>query len=665
MLVMSFSKRIKSDGARRYMFDIWQPLLLLMLMTIFTATFYSYQDPFASSSDDFFCNADGNVQLQNFGMYKPFWDPNLFFTINIPYGTFSFTAAKIIDAGWDLVVGRGGQMVAALMAYRILRRSLTLILENRPTPIGAVTAFCCQQVSLISGWELLRTSLGFGRLQAKQSWQGRRASGVRIAGHLVVFAYVLSFATLASVMTGYQARLSGVFDYNEGSASQVKPLGDVYRSELMIHDGRRIGLAQDEMRFRGATDSISTVRDMVAFLRDSGRRDDPYGTLVDYFYTCAGLQDWAISKEWYGGVSNDLMTSNITLNTELWTIGPPLLNISGTMRVGFMPDLDANISSAESFFNGTGGRFFSNGYVSTVDWRSVGSISNYGYNGLGVEVDFVKDTGRCIADEAYSWGFSSLLLLTFCSSTLLFALVLILLQTDVYWNSHSDRDPQHYSIYSDILWLAKGLSFHLGTDLDSLSPKDLEKRVENDRMGIVVEVDELRLSRYQLSITKVGASRYRVFWSRIAGFRFPRLHQWRRMLDDFNEWRQRPAPRAEAHGSEEDVMREAARGARHDTREASSELLADEELVVGNNSRKQTQGSIATTATDALQSERGSQEGSTSAASESELGQRASNASLQSIARRPITQRSSQHSETTMLISRDSGDGSPRTDTRA
>lgn len=291
MLIMSLSKRIKSDGARRYIFDIWQPLLLLILMTIFTATFYSYQDPFARSSDDFFCNADGNVQLQNLGMYKPFWDPNLFFTINIPYGTFSFTAAKIIDAGWDLVVGRGGQMVAALMAYRILRRSLTLILENRPMPVAAVTAFCCQQVSLISGWELLHTSLGFGKLRVRQPWQRRGASGVRIAGHLIVFAYVLSFATLASVMTGYQARLSGVFDYNEGSASQVKPLGDVYRAELMIHDGLRIGLAQDEMRFRGVTDSIYTMRDMAAFLRDSGGRDDPYGTLVDCGYSSFRFSD--------------------------------------------------------------------------------------------------------------------------------------------------------------------------------------------------------------------------------------------------------------------------------------------------------------------------------------------------------------------------------------
>lgn len=358
------------------------------------------------------------------------------------------------------------------------------------------------------------------------------------------------------------------------------------------------------------------------------------------------------------------MTSNITLDGELWAIGPPLLNISGTMRVGFMPDLDANISSAESFFNGTASRSFSsNGYVSTVDWHSVGSIAKYGYNDLGVEEQFVKDTGRCIADEAYSWGFSSLLLLTFCSSTLLFALVLILLQTDVYWNSRSDRDPQYYSIYSDILWLAKELSFHLGTDLDALSSKGLEKRVENDREGIVLEADNLRLSRYQLSITKVGASRYRVFWSRIAGFRFPRLHQWRRMFDDFNEWRQNPAPAADAHTSEEYAMREAARGTRHDSREASNVLLTDGDRGVDSELRKQVQESVASAATDASQSDRVSQEESMSAAFEAELGQRASNTSLQSIARRPLIQRSFQQSERDVLASRNSGDGQRRTDT--
>lgn len=359
------------------------------------------------------------------------------------------------------------------------------------------------------------------------------------------------------------------------------------------------------------------------------------------------------------------MTSNITLGGKTWTIGEPLLNISADMRVGFHIDTEAGTSDPRVFFSGSDLILRTNWYLSIMRNFSVSPSDIYGYDGLGLDEEFVTRTGRCIADEAYSWGFSSLLLLTFCSSTLLFALVLIMLQTDVYWNSRSDRHAQRYSIYSDIVWLAKELSFHLGTDLDTLTPKGLERRVENDTEGIVVEVDELRLSRYQLSLTKVGASRFSITRSRIVGSRFPRLHQWRRMFDDFNEWRQRPAPRAEAHGSEEYVMREAARGARHDNRGTSSELLAGQELVVGNKSRKQTQGSITTTATDALQSECGSQEGSTSAASESEVGQRASNASLPSIARRPLTQRSSQHSETAMLISRDSGDGSPRTDAHA
>lgn len=278
---MSLSERFKSDGAKRYLSDIWQPLLLLIFMTIFTTTFYSYQDPFARSNDSFFCNADGNVQRQDFGKYKPFWDPELFFTINIPYGTLSFTAAKIVDACWDAVVGRGGQMLAALMAYRVLRKSMTLILESRSMPIPAITAFCCQQVSLISGWELLRAGLGLGKLRKREPLCANRANGVRLAGHLVVFAYVLSFATVASVMTGYQAKLSGVFDYNEGSVSQVKPLSEIYRSELMIHDGKRIGLAEDEMRFRGSGGSIGTISDMTEFLSSSGDQEDPYGTLID------------------------------------------------------------------------------------------------------------------------------------------------------------------------------------------------------------------------------------------------------------------------------------------------------------------------------------------------------------------------------------------------
>jgi hypothetical protein len=149
--------RVPQDGPRRYFYDIWQPLTILVLTASFAGTFFAFKDPYASTNDLFYCNADGKVQMLVTGGYKPFWDPDLFFTINVPVGeNLSFTLAKLIDAVWDLSVGRGGQMLAAWITYRVLRRSLTLVMESSAITIPTVTSVCCQQLSIVSSWHLLR-----------------------------------------------------------------------------------------------------------------------------------------------------------------------------------------------------------------------------------------------------------------------------------------------------------------------------------------------------------------------------------------------------------------------------------------------------------------------------------------------------------------------------
>jgi hypothetical protein len=147
---------VPQDGFRRFLYDIWQPLTILLLTASFAGTFFTVKDPYTSSNDLFYCNADGNVQMRQTGGYKPFWDPNLFFTINVSVkDNMSFTEAKLIDAVWDLGVGRGGQMLAAWITYRVLRRSLTLVMESNTITIPTVTSLCCQQINILSSWHLL------------------------------------------------------------------------------------------------------------------------------------------------------------------------------------------------------------------------------------------------------------------------------------------------------------------------------------------------------------------------------------------------------------------------------------------------------------------------------------------------------------------------------
>jgi hypothetical protein len=99
--------KVPCDGMRLYIYDIWQPLTLLVTAVSFTAIFFAAYNPDASTTygDAFyFCMVDGKFE-KKIHEYRPFWDPSLYFTINIAFGKLSFSTVKVIDASWDAVVG--------------------------------------------------------------------------------------------------------------------------------------------------------------------------------------------------------------------------------------------------------------------------------------------------------------------------------------------------------------------------------------------------------------------------------------------------------------------------------------------------------------------------------------------------------------------------------
>lgn len=278
---------IFQDGTRRYLCDIWQPLALLLLTVCFTVTFFAIQDPYTPSQDEFFCNADGRVVKQNVGEYKPLWDPKLYFTINMAWGTFSFTDVKIIDTCWDTVVGRGGQIVVALVAYRVLRRSLDLTMEDCAISFPTVTSLYCQQLQIASVWQLSRESISHWNPCRSARRDSRLSGKLRLAMQAAACTYVMTFATLAVVMTGYRADLTGFFDYSADQASELKPLNGIQRlyPSMVLSDGDRVGLSEPtlmayNLNLTNATDRAEplAIGDLLLRLRDA---EEPYGVLFD------------------------------------------------------------------------------------------------------------------------------------------------------------------------------------------------------------------------------------------------------------------------------------------------------------------------------------------------------------------------------------------------
>lgn len=237
---------IQQDGLLRCLYDLWPQLVLILTTSCFLAVFMVTQSSASNANGDFFCNANGapSYFATREGFYEPFWDPKLFFNVNVPFGHLSYTSAKIIDACWDLAFARGGQALAGLLSYRVIRRSLALVMEQSPVAIPLATAICCENGKLTLLGRTLH-SFWCGSRQTRLRWKSQPLSvDIRLAAWILVCIYVLSFSTLASVMTGYQARFTGYFDANGVGWETMRPIESLARKDIIVHDGHRVGFQE-------------------------------------------------------------------------------------------------------------------------------------------------------------------------------------------------------------------------------------------------------------------------------------------------------------------------------------------------------------------------------------------------------------------------------------
>jgi len=133
------------------------------------------------------CLPDGiAVTREEFGSHS-IWDTSQFLDINLGFGWFEFGVAKGIDIGWDLIVGRGGQLILALLSYRVSSAVLLHSMETCTASFHTYIAIGFDRGPLFSIQASLR-DLWSGRTQGKG------------ALFMIIFAslYLLAFPTFVS-----------------------------------------------------------------------------------------------------------------------------------------------------------------------------------------------------------------------------------------------------------------------------------------------------------------------------------------------------------------------------------------------------------------------------------------------------------------------------------
>jgi hypothetical protein len=122
-------------------------------------------------------------------------DAYSWFTINAGFGQFTYDQAKILDACWNTIIGRGSQVLVGWICYKIFGMALLRVAEHRRIPIDLFTAVSIYPLDA-------RTIPKLGRaLTTNRGWSARGIA-VSIWASLAV-AYVISLPTLLDVMTGY------------------------------------------------------------------------------------------------------------------------------------------------------------------------------------------------------------------------------------------------------------------------------------------------------------------------------------------------------------------------------------------------------------------------------------------------------------------------------
>ncbi|KIW96860.1 uncharacterized protein Z519_02251 [Cladophialophora bantiana CBS 173.52] len=123
-------------------------------------------------------------------------DPSLYsgrFAINIAWGSLSYTSVKILDAGLNLVLGRGSQVLLSWLSYHLFSMAILRIIQENCVPLQLYTAMAFDTTSIKGAWYQLRAVTKVDTVRAK----------VTLIWLAVAVAYLIALPTLLDLTTGY------------------------------------------------------------------------------------------------------------------------------------------------------------------------------------------------------------------------------------------------------------------------------------------------------------------------------------------------------------------------------------------------------------------------------------------------------------------------------
>jgi hypothetical protein len=199
----------------------------------------------------FYCDTSDKIRYayasNAFSRTSPYWDSDLFLSVTMGFHGLTFTQAKAIDICFDLVVGRGSQVLLALATYPLLRRAVLRSMEVREFSLALVLPFFMERLSVFTIWSMFANMRVTRKKEPElESGEPIAKSRIRIDWRIVLIllfgCYTLALPTFLSAMTSYQARGQPFFPVNNGSS--YMSVENIMIPDAFIEGGEQIGLSQ-------------------------------------------------------------------------------------------------------------------------------------------------------------------------------------------------------------------------------------------------------------------------------------------------------------------------------------------------------------------------------------------------------------------------------------
>ncbi|KAH7132172.1 hypothetical protein B0J11DRAFT_520999 [Dendryphion nanum] len=449
----------------------WRPFLIISLLPVALAPVIVLATAAEEASQGYIRGRDcypNGLWSEVPGATWEIMDSTYFFTPNLSFGNMKFTTAKIIDVGWDLLIGRGGQLLLAMVNYRVFNEWLVYHMEVHLTSYKLYAAVAFETTTMSTLGVLGKEFLAFGQ----SNWI-RFFRWLAILSMFLSTLYVLSFPTLMAAMTGY---LTTYRAFIENSNGNLIPFDVIRKHEVMyvIEDCYRIGTYE---------------KPLVVTFEDAG--------LMDAVWSY--VQDYSSIDEFPRGNMDPRYSTTTSMN-DTYTFS---LNKSSTWnfegRQFALPAPTLNIT------------WYANSTLRTSDKLSRYYFTNQARQGDVFSVPYILSHGSCNPTDTYQWGFSYIFLFMVSIFNFVWSCIMVGMWFDTTRASRMYKSGRRPGLLRSILDISAAMREELGHDAEILEESDLRRKLRESNGALIVPKKELKVTRTSTD----GGSRRRTWRTNI------------------------------------------------------------------------------------------------------------------------------------------------------